>query len=166
MNKLIIGIIFSSVVLLVGGIVLIGSQNNSKSGITPLKYSASDKGKPIVKTDNILFDIGKMKVSEQKQKDFTINNIGSKTLQLSNISSSCGCTVAKVIYNGRESKEFGMHSKSDEIFEIAPKSEAKIRVIYRPFVMPVYGQVEREVYISTNDPDNPNLTFSIKAYVE
>ena len=166
MNKFAIGIIIFSCLILIGGVFLVSSQSTSTSNISSFAYSLSAKEKPIAQAENVFFDMGKMKVSQQRQKDFTVKNAGSKPLQLSNISSSCGCTVAKIIYNGRESKEFGMHSQSKEIFEIAPNSQATIRVIYKPFIMPVYGVVEREVYVSTNDPQNQKLVFSIKAYVE
>lgn len=59
-----------------------------------------------------------------------------------------------------------MHSKDSYIAEIAPNKEAKLKVIYRPYIMPVYGQVEREAYLSTNDPQNPKLVFKIKAQVK
>jgi len=32
--------------------------------------------------------------------------------------------------------------------------------------MPVYGIIEREVYVSTNDPENPKLVFKVKATVK
>ena len=39
-------------------------------------------------------------------------------------------------------------------------------ITYKPNIMPVKGEVTRAVYVSTNDPDNKELTFSVKAYVE
>lgn len=107
-----------------------------------------------------------MKVSDQKSAEFIIKNTGKKPLQLSNITTSCGCTVAQVIYRGKETQEFGMHTKSGYVAEIAPQTEAKIRVTYRPYVMPIYGQVEREAYISTNDPNSSKLVFIVAAKVQ
>lgn len=82
------------------------------------------------------------------------------------MSSSCGCTVGKILYNGTVSKEYGMHTKNSDVIEIAPNTQATLQVIYRPYVMPVYGLVEREVYLETNDPNNPKLAFQIKTIVQ
>lgn len=113
----------------------------------------------------VSYDFGEIKVSETKEKDFILKNTGTEPLKILNINSSCGCTTGKIIYNNSETKEYGMHSQSGNLMDIAPKTEAKIRVIYRPFQMPVYGAVEREVYVSTNDPQREKLIFSIKARV-
>lgn len=111
-------------------------------------------------------DLGKMKVPDDKSANFKIKNIGQKPLQLSNISSSCNCTFGQVIINGKESDVFGMHNVSDFAGEVLPGKEAIIKVTYRPFIMPVYGTVGREIYVSTNDPENPKLIFKVKANVK
>ena len=59
-----------------------------------------------------------------------------------------------------------MHAKSDDVIEIAPGKQALVRVIYVPSIMPVYGSVEREVYLNTNDPNSPKLTFKVIANVK
>lgn len=110
-------------------------------------------------------DLGTIKVADQKETEFTIKNIGTKPLQLSNMSSSCHCTFGQFIYQGKTSDEYGMSTVSDVLTPIAPNTEAMVKVIYRPYIMPVYGLVEREVYLSTNDPNNPKLVFQVKAVV-
>jgi len=87
-------------------------------------------------------------------------------LQLYNITSSCSCTFGQLIYDDKTSKEFGMHSVSDYLSDIAPNTEAKVKVIYRPSIMPVYGPVERELYISTNDPNKTRLVLQVKTIVQ
>jgi hypothetical protein len=59
-----------------------------------------------------------------------------------------------------------MHAPSGYLGEIAPGKNAKILLIYRPKIMPVYGAVSRDLYVTTNDSVNPKLTFSIAAKVE
>lgn len=163
-KNIVIGVIVFSVLVVVGGYFL---ANQGKSATTKaVSYSKSDQDKPRIEVKETLLDIGKMKVSEQKSVEFAIKNSGQKPLQLFDISSSCGCTVAQVVIDGQESAEFGMHGQSDYIGEIGPGGEAKLKVTYRPYVMPVYGSVGREVYVSTNDPDKPKLTFQVKAFVE
>ena len=133
---------------------------------TQTSYAVTDQSRPRAQLNKTSADLGKMKVSEDKSYDFTMKNIGKKPLRLFNISSSCGCTFGQVIYNGVTSEKFGMHTKSAYQIEIPPQKKAVIRVTYSPSIMPVYGPVEREVYIKTNDPENPTLTFIVKAVVQ
>jgi len=160
---LIIGLIIFSLAAIVGSYFFLAGGQKPQPTIT--SYSVSDKERPKVEARTTSFDLGKMKVSEDKSANFKIKNIGQKSLQLSNVSSSCNCTFAQVIIDGKESDLFGMHNISDFAGEVRPGKEAIIKVIYRPSIMPVYGPVEREVYVSTNDPENAKLVFKIKATV-
>lgn len=164
-KSIVFGIIIFSLLILFGSYFLIfgGKQPTARQVIS---YSLNDKERPKVEIKNIFSDMGQMKVSQEKAVDFLVKNVGQKPLQLFNISSSCGCTVGKIVINGKESEEFGMHSQSDYLGEVAPGKQGIVKVIYRPFVMPVYGPVEREVYVSTNDPENQKLVFKVKAFVK
>lgn len=142
--------------------ILVSGQNPAPSLVN---YSVTDNEKPTAFVASSVSDLGKMKVSDEKSAVFTIKNTGSKPLQLSNISSSCNCTFVKVIIDNKESDLFGMHNVSNFAGEIKPGEIGKIKVIYRPFVMPVYGEIEREAYITTNDPGNQKLIFKVKANV-
>ncbi|MDP3994802.1 MAG: DUF1573 domain-containing protein [bacterium] len=163
----IIGLI-GFIALLVG--VAVFANNSGGQTQTPktpeITYSSSDAERPKAEASVTNFDLGDMKVSEDKKQDFEIKNTGSKPLQILNVSSSCGCTTGQIIYKDQESPEFGMHSQSAFVTEIAPDDSAKVRVTYRPSVMPVYGAVEREVYVTTNDPDNGRMVFSVTANVK
>lgn len=151
-------------------IVLFGSYFAIKKSAPPTvavnSYTAGDKEKPKVEIGETSFDLGEMKVSEEKSAEFTFKNVGAKPLQLYDISSSCGCTVGQIVYRGKTSKEFGMHAVGSFDQVIAPGATAVVKVIYRPYVMPVYGAVDREVYLSTNDPAQPKLVFKVKAFVK
>lgn len=129
-------------------------------------FSADQTDRPKAGVNEKYADLGNMSVNEEKSVQFSIENAGSQPLELFNVTSSCGCTVAKVTIDGKTSPEFGMHSKSNWTGEIPAGQNAKVDVIYRPFVMPVKGDVTREVYVSTNDPDNQLLTFTVKANVQ
>src|SRR3990172_8781692 len=102
-KSFIVGIIIFSLIVIIGSYLLVsgGKQNSSTS--TPVSYEVKDKEKPKVQAKELVRDLGKMKVSDEKYEDFMIKNVGSKPLQLSQISSSCGCTVAQVIIDGKES---------------------------------------------------------------
>jgi len=165
-KSFIIGIVIFSLIVIGGSYLLVsgGKQNSSTSA--PVFYEVKDKEKPKIQVKDFIKDMGTIKVSDQKAEDFMIKNVGNKPLQLSQISSSCGCTVGQIIIDGNTSEEFGMHSQSDYIAEINPGKEAIVRVTYRPYVMPVYGPVDREVYVTTNDPENSKLVFKVKAVVK
>lgn len=161
------GIIIGGVIFLV---LIIGVSVLLTAGQKPVPatatYSATDKDRPIAETPETSADLGEMKVSDTKQKDFELKNTGTKPLQILNVNSSCNCTSGQIIYNGTTSKEFGMHAQSGYVTDIAPGSSATVRVIYRPSIMPVYGSVEREVYVETNDPKTAKLVFVVKADVK
>ena len=131
-----------------------------------VSFSAQDTDRPKVETAKTFYDFGEIKVSDVKQQDFTLKNSGTKPLQILNVNSSCGCTAGQIIYKGETSKEYSMHSQSGFVTEIAPGDTATVKLTYRPATMPVYGAVEREVYVTTNDPANQKLIFSIKAIVK
>lgn len=155
-----------ALVVLVVAYILISGGDKSTQEVKVASYQSTDQQKPQVKTENTVADLGQMKVSEQKSEDFKVENVGQKPLQLSNITSSCGCTVAQVVVDGQVSEEFGMHSKSSQVFEIAPGEAVIVRVTYRPYVMPVSGPVDREVYVDTNDPISQKLIFKVTANVQ
>ena len=161
---IIIGIVIFSIVVIGGSYFLLAGSQKPQVQIT--SYSLTDKERPKVEAKTTFSDLGKMKVSEDKSANFKIKNIGQKPLQLSNISSSCNCTFGQVVINGKESELYGMHAPSDFAGEVLPGKEAIIKVTYRPSIMPVYGPVEREVYVTTNDPDNQKLVFKVKANVK
>lgn len=111
-------------------------------------------------------NLGEIKISDVKQQDFSLKNTDAKPLQILNISSSCSCTTGQIIYKDFTSQEYGMHAQSGYVTTIAPGDAAIIRLTYRPAIMPVYGLVTREVYLTTNDPAKQKLVFSIRAMVK
>lgn len=137
-----------------------------KSTPATASFSIQDAERPKAETAQTFFDMGEIKVSDVKQQDFTLKNIGTKPLQILNINSSCNCTFGQVVYKDLTTKEYGMHAQSGYVTDILPGDTATVRVTYKPALMPVFGVVEREVYLTTNDPDRQKLTFSIKAKVK
>ena len=163
-KKLIICLLIGFIGFFIGVYYLVQKDNSTQVFFT--SYKVEDKEKPRVEVKQTSQDLGQMKVSDEKYKDFLVKNVGTRGLILSNISSSCGCTLGQLIYEGEKSPEFGMHSKSAYAKEIPPGKEASIRVIYRPYIMPVYGLVDREVYVETNDPQNSKLIFRVTANIK
>ena len=167
-NKIMFYIIGGFTVLIVGVIIVfsIFQGKQASAGSNTVSYSTSDSERPKVSTPSKFSDLGNMKVEDEKQAEFSIENTGNKPLILSNISSSCGCTVGKITIDGTASPEFGMHSEGTWQGIVEPGKLATLTVIYRPYIMPVSGVLTRDVYMSTNDPENEKLTFTVKANVE
>lgn len=131
-----------------------------------LSYKKEDADRPKAEVLTSLIDIGEMKVNEIKEVSFQLKNIGNKPLQILNINSSCNCTFGQIIYKDLTTKQYGMHQQSGYVTDVTPGDTATVKVTYNPSIMPVYGNVSRDVYVSTNDPDNLKLTFTIKTVVK
>ena len=144
----------------------VNEQKQINGGANIASYSKSDSERPKVRTDSVFSDLGKMSVKDEKTAEFTVENTGNKPLTLYKISSSCDCTFGQVNIEGDKSPEFSMHASGSWTGNIEPGKKAKLSVIYRPSIMPVSGIVTRDVYINSNDPENPKLTFTVKADVE
>lgn len=141
-----------------------GKQNQAAANV--VSFSANDKDKPEIAVSSTFSDLGNMKSKDEKAAEFTIENKGTKPLSLFKISSSCDCTFGQITIDGVKSPEFTMHSKNPWTGIIEPGKKANLSVIYRPFIMPVKGVVTRDVYVQTNDPAKPKLTFTVKANVD
>ncbi|MBI3955445.1 DUF1573 domain-containing protein [Candidatus Gottesmanbacteria bacterium] len=141
-----------------------GKQNQAAANIT--NFSVNDKDKPEIAVSSTFSDLGNMKVKDEKSAEFTIENKGTKSLSLFKISSSCDCTFGQITIDGSKSPEFGMHSQNSWTGSIAPGKKALLNVTYKPYIMPVKGVITRDIYMQTNDPQKPQLTFTVKAFVE
>lgn len=167
-DKTIIWIIggFVVFILVLIGIVAKSEQKEAKKIGQVVAYQAGDVQKPAASAETGIKDLGDMNVTDEKSADFVVKNTGTKPLSMFNISSSCGCTAGVVTIAGVKSPEGAMHAKSDWIGSLNPGDQATVTVIYRPSVMPVKGDVSRSVYVETNDPISPKLTFTVRAFVE
>lgn len=157
---------FTVLIIAVIAVFSLGSSKQTNANSETAAYSTTDSERPRIEVPSKFSDLGTMNVKDEKKAEFVIKNKGSKSLVLSNISSSCGCTVGQITIDGKTSPEFGMHSKGTWQGTVEPGKQATLTVIYRPYIMPVSGVVTRDVYINTNDPENGKLTFTVKANVE
>lgn len=166
MNKIdptLVGISLIGVVI-VAGILIAASFSSAKA---PVQYSASGQDRPKLEISEKSFDFGKMKLADTKTKEITLKNIGSQPLDIRNFSTSCGCTFVQVFSGDIKSSQFSMHSDSTWSTEVASGATARLAISYQPSLMPVKGEVSsREIYFKTNDPENPSVTISFKAFVE
>lgn len=166
-KKFTIFVIALSVALLGIFVFIASGSKPAENIVSSSTYSENSADKPSAQVKNTSFNLGDMKVSDEKSTDFVIKNTGNRPLQITGVSTSCHCTAGKVIYEGTESEEYGMHAPGATVIsEIAPSKEAIVRVTYRPFLMPVYGFIEREAYVETNDPKNQKIILRVTANVK
>lgn len=159
-TKIIIGAVSSTVLILVAAIVVLGQDK---------RPNRDDLGQASMSIDKKSEDLGSMKITDEKTAAFTITNTGNSPLRLWNVTTSCSCTFATITIEKDKTGEFSMHGGGplkNWIGEIPPAKNAILSVVYRPSLMPVQGQVSRQVTFDTNDPKNPEITVSINANVQ
>lgn len=126
----------------------------------------SDLAKASVTETN--HDWGEIKLNGGKvEKIFMVKNSGTGPLKLSDISTSCMCTTAQVIIDGKGSPLFGMHQKSSWVGEVQAGKEAELKIVFDPaFHGPSgIGAMTRQITVATNDKANPKLEFLLKGIV-
>ena len=159
----VIAIILGIIVIVVIGIVV--AYNASPEPNTKT-YSSSDQNRPKLQIEEKDFDFGKMKVTDIKSKEIKIKNNGNEPAVLKNFTTSCNCTFIELEINGQKSPKFSMHSKEVWQKELDAGQEGTIIVSYQPSLMPVQGKVSRSAYFKTNDPENPEISINITAFIE
>ncbi len=92
---------------------------------------------PKIELSTTSFDLGNIDPNQGvRTETFWIKNSGGDALKIVSVSTSCGCTKARV-----------------ESEEIAPGEQTELIVSYDPSVHPeLVGKIERVVYIKSNDP--------------
>ncbi|MEK9178993.1 MAG: hypothetical protein AAB893_00815, partial [Patescibacteria group bacterium] len=155
-------IIVAGILLFVGITYGVFVLSDSQSSTTAIKrYKKNEKQKPkVIVVGNLLKSLKKMKVSDTKSAKFTIKNVGAAPLQLYESTTSCNCAFGQVLMDNYESDIFGMHAPQKTHISVAQGATAQIVVTYKPYIMPVYGKIQRYAIIRTNDPVKPELTFT------
>jgi hypothetical protein len=162
-RNLLIGIGFLALTIVVVMIALSGGDENERN-VAKFNKDDSSKPKAVLVTNKINW--GTINVNDTKESEIELKNDGNAPLQVTKLSTSCGCTSVRVSWEGKNTKEYSMHQELKEKIEIAPKTVAKIKIIYRPYTMPVEGAVTRQVFIETNDPVNKSFEILASAVVK
>ncbi len=98
---------------------------------------------------------------------YVIKNVGEGPLNIAKVSTSCGCTTARIKVNGAVSRSFGMdHGNLPRAdIELLPGQEAEVIVTYNPLahgLKNARGSFRRAVYIRTENPQGEyQLTFDV-----
>jgi len=108
--------------------------------------AATEPQPPLLSVEPAQFDFGEVRQEQTLQKEFRVHNFGGSVLVISNISTSCGCTVSHI---GSERLE--------------PGQSTAMRVSVR--TRKDRGDVIRKVLIESNDPEQPRLQIEVRATV-
>lgn len=98
---------------------------------------------------------------------FTVKNTGAGPLTIQQLSTSCGCTAARIETDGYQSPMFGMNHGNLPPTDVtlAPGEEATIVAAYNPLAhgrQNAAGRFHRVVYVQTENPrDEYQLTFDV-----
>lgn len=104
---------------------------------------------PALVVEPAMFDFGKISSIEPVQVDLQVHNGGQTSLIITGLSTSCGCTSARVDQEAVE-----------------PGQSTTLSVAFDPRAHPgLYGPLLRMVYVTSNDPDHPELEIPIHVYV-
>ncbi|PIZ00559.1 hypothetical protein COY62_01955 [bacterium (Candidatus Howlettbacteria) CG_4_10_14_0_8_um_filter_40_9] len=151
---------------IVAVVVMIVMSDPGSKKASDSTFDKNDENRPVAVLSTKKIDWGEINLNDVKESEVELTNEGNSPLEIKGLSTSCGCTVVKVSQNGTETKEYGMHEPLKNKVSIESKSLVKLKIIYRPYVMPVEGAVTRQVFIETNDPVNPKLEISASAVVK
>ncbi len=95
------------------------------------------------------FDFGTVGNTEPVSQVFQVRNVGQGWLEITSLSTSCGCTTAEV-----------------DSHNLAPGEVTDLTVTYDPQAHEgATGEFLREVYIRSNDPDTPEARLTIRITV-
>lgn len=113
----------------------------------------SEISSPRIEAVPAFYDFGMIRYQDISVREFEIKNTGNENLEILRISTSCGCTKAKM---------------SEDARIIAPGAVATLIVTMDPASHKAYfdlGPIKRVVYIKTNDKNNPEIEIELTANV-
>ena len=117
--------------------------------IAALGVRAATRPSGVIELSATEFDFGIIPNTEAVSQVFQVRNVGHGWLEITGLSTSCGCTTADV--DGRR---------------LAPGQVTALTVTYDPQVHKgETGDFVRLVYVRSNDPTTPEATLTIRVTV-
>ncbi len=115
-----------------------------------LFLAACSTGAPDLVLDAQEIDIGEVTNGEIRTIEVPLVNRGDEVLEILNVSTSCGCTSASV-----------------EPTKLGPMEEGVLVIQYDSGAHgpDANGPVTRQIFIASNDPQKPEVTFEFTANV-
>lgn len=106
---------------------------------------AACTGSPAIAVVPAEFDFGNIAAADTVTGAITIQNRGKRSLQIKELSTSCGCTTASVSET-----------------TVAPGAETILTIGFDPQAHPgLYGPLLRMIYVQSNDPNQPELEIPV-----
>lgn len=103
-------------------------------------------GEPDIELAQTATDLGEVQNGEIREFDVEVRNVGEEALEIEAVTTSCGCTTASI-----------------DPQTIAPGESGVLHVAYDSGAHgPEFsGQVERQIFIDSNDPDESEVVFKL-----
>lgn len=147
--------------LIIAGAIALWAVKSSGS-------SPNQSGDPKLKIGQKEYDFGTVSMAAGIiRKTFEIKNTGTADLEIENLRTSCHCTTAILTANGKKGPTFGMDGSAFWSQKIPPGQTAELESIFDPaFHGPAgVGAATREIYFTTNDPDNKQAEVTLNVNV-
>lgn len=163
MNAKVIMYVFVGTAILLGGLIWLGKQT-SQNGPANSGATAS-----VLKNDEPLFDFGTISMANGKVKhDFKITNSSDQPVNIRKVYTSCMCTAANFMLNGKTYGPFGMEGMGGLTYAnitMGPGDSGTLETVYDPNAHgPAgVGSIDRFVYVE--DKNGGQLQFEIKTVV-
>jgi hypothetical protein len=112
------------------------------------------QGPPRIEVLPSSYDFGEISSTEKAEVGFQVKNAGRSPLEITRVSTSCGCTTAQL-----------------EDQTLLPGEATTLHVTFDPQLMRSEGLIEIEeeilriVYIKSNDPDRPEVEIELRGRV-
>lgn len=144
--------------------------------VMAVAYGAFSLGQSVTENENQL--PGKLEITETRydfgtigldnvSHSFMARNVGAGPLSIEQVSTSCGCTSAQLVKDGRPSVKFGMdHGNLPRAnMTLQPGEEVEIVATYNPLAhgpANAAGYFNRIVYLKTDNPkEEHELTITM-----
>jgi len=115
---------------------------------TTALLSACSGGEPDIRLEEEQLDLGPVQNGEVRSFEVGVVNQGSRDLVIEAVSTSCGCTSARVIPTTIGPGESGSLQVTFDSGAHGPEE---------------LGPVLKQVFIASNDPDSPEVEFRLIA---
>ena len=119
-------------------------------GAAAALLAACSSGAPDIRLDQTQLDLGQVVNGEVRTIEVSVLNQGNTDLVIEAVSTSCGCTSAQIIPTTLGPGERGSLQVSFDSGAHGPEE---------------LGPVMRQVFIASNDPDQPEVDFRFTAEI-
>ncbi len=106
-------------------------------------FGSASQAAPIIMSPAPVFEFGEQDNEGKVNHDFVIKNAGDEPLQITEVKTTCGCTVAK-----------------PEVNTLAPGEETKVGVTFN--LKGKQGPQTKKITVLTNDPETPQYYLELK----